>query len=152
MKVQHYVRPTTAFLRPDDTIERAAMVMADHGAGALLVREDDRVIGIVTDRDLVVRAIAKRVASDARVDSIMSMYVVSIPLDCDVNDAVRAFGEHAVRRLPVMDGEQVAGVLSVDDLMIALAQQFNELIRGVTGQLMFPHAGDPVNVPAIFGS
>jgi CBS domain-containing protein len=151
MNVHTYMRPINYSLRPDDSIERAATMMSQQGTGALLVKEADRIVGIVTDRDIVVRAVAKRLPIDARVDAIMSMYVVSIPLDCDVADAVRAFGDNAVRRLPVMDGSQVAGVLSVDDLMIALAHQFNELVRGVTGQLMFPHAGDAAPTPAVIG-
>jgi signal-transduction protein with cAMP-binding, CBS, and nucleotidyltransferase domain len=148
MKVQDFTRPNNQALRPQDTIGDAAQLMSQCGTGALLVKDGPRVAGIVTDRDLVVRAMAKHLPLDTRVDSIMSMYVVSIPYDSDVRDAVKAFGDHAVRRLPVIQGNEVVGVLSVDDLMIALAHEFNELVRGVTGQLMFPHSGDPAATPA----
>ena len=100
-------RPVT--VPPDTTIEGAAQDMAKQGVGCLVVTEGDTVVGIVTDRDLVVRGLAERMPTDGRIDSIMSTDVVAVDVDSDVRDVVRTFGHHAVRRLPVVRGPPVLG-------------------------------------------
>jgi signal-transduction protein with cAMP-binding, CBS, and nucleotidyltransferase domain len=103
----------------------------------------------MTDRDLVVRALARRLPADARIDSVMSMNVVGVDASSDVRDVIRAFGHHAVRRLPVVAGDEVIGLVSLDDLLVSFAGQFGELTNGLTAQLLFPHAGDEAAAPAV---
>ncbi len=151
MKVKDFLQRSPVVLAPDETIESAARTMAREGVGTLIVAEAGRLIGVVTDRDLVVRGLATRTSVDARVDSVMSMDVVALEADSDIRDAVRAFGQHAVRRLPVLDNGQIVGLVSVDQMMVVLAEEFGEMIKGVSAQLMFPHATDPAPVPARVG-
>ena len=133
-------RPVTA--SPDTTLEQAARKMAVEGVGCLVVTEGDEAVGIVTDRDLVVRGLAERVPADARLDSVMTTHVVAVDSATDVRDVVRTLGHHAVRRLPVVDGRRVVGIVTLDDLMVALNDQVGELTKGLTAQLLFPHAHD----------
>lgn len=149
MKINELVTRRPVMVGPDVTIERAAREMADHGVGCLVVTDHDRLVGIVTDRDLVVRALARRVPVDARVDSVMSMDVVGVDSSSDVRDVIRTFGLHAVRRLPVVTGDQVTGLVSLDDLLASFAGQMSELTNGLTAQLLFPHGGDEAEVPAV---
>jgi signal-transduction protein with cAMP-binding, CBS, and nucleotidyltransferase domain len=142
------VRPPVT-IQPDETIADAARLMASAGVGALVVTEKDRPVGIVTDRDLVVRAIAKNVPSDGRVDSVMSMNVIAVEGSSDIRDAIRAFSHHAVRRLPVIGAGRVEGMLTFDDVVVALSQQFAEVTRGVTAQLLFPHGNDEPALPVL---
>ena len=142
------VRPPVT-IQPDETIATAARLMASAGVGALVVTEKDRPVGIVTDRDLIVRAIAKSIPTDGRVDSVMSMNVIAVEGSSDVRDAMRAFSHHAVRRLPVIHEGRVHGMLTFDDVVVALSQQFAEVTRGVTAQLMFPHGHDDPDLPAL---
>lgn len=142
MKVREITARPPVTIAPAATIAEAADIMAAHGVGALVVMDGAHLVGVVTDRDLVVRGLARSLPADARVDAVMSMNVVAIDADADVRDALAAFGHHAVRRLPVVYGREVTGVLSLDDLVVAMADQFGELTRGLTAQLLFPHAGD----------
>jgi len=141
------VRPAVT-AAPGTSIAEAARLMANEAVGCLIIAENERIVGIVTDRDLVVRAIAKRVALDTRVDDIMSMNVIALDAGADIRDALRAFSMHAVRRLPVVVRGKVTGLLSLDDLVVVLSKQFGELTQGVAAQLLFPHAYDEASPPA----
>ena len=110
-------------------------------------RHHDHIVGIVTDRDLVVHGIARGLPLDGRVDAAMTLDVVSVDASTDVRDVVRLFGRHSFRRLPVTSHGRVAGMVSLDDLIVAFAEEFAEITRGVAGQLMFPKAGDPAEPP-----
>ena len=136
--------PVTA--SPATTIQQAAALMARDAVGTLVITEGERVVGIVTDRDVVVRAVAKNLPLDSRIDGVMSMNVIALDAGTDVRDALHAFGQHAVRRLPI-----VSGLLSLDDVVVALAGQFGEVTRGMSAQLLFPHAFDEPSPPAPIG-
>jgi CBS domain-containing protein len=151
MKVRQIVQRTPVVVRPDETIQGAARVMAQEGVGTVLVADHGVLLGIVTDRDLVLRALATTTAPDLRIDSIMSMGVVTVEADADVSDAVQKFNHHAVRRLPVLDHGTIVGLVSVDELVVAFTSNLGEAIKGITAQLMFPHATDQPAVPVKAG-
>jgi CBS domain-containing protein len=144
-------------MRPDGTLHEAARLMASHGVGCVIVTDvgtdggtgDERVVGVVTDRDLVVRGLAARVPDDGRVDGVMSTDVVAVDADDDVRDVVKTFGHHAVRRLPVVTGQRVTGVVTIDDLLVAVHDELADLTKGVTAQLLFPHGHDEPARPAV---
>ena len=150
MKIQELALRAPVTVRPDATVHDAAVAMARGGIGCLLVTEGDVPVGLVTDRDLVVRGLACRVPDDARVDALMTTSVVTVDAADDVRDVIRSFGQHAVRRLPVVSGGHVVGMVTIDDLVLALHDQLADLTRGVTAQLLFPHGADeaPLPVPA----
>ncbi len=149
MKVRDTIHRKAVLIEVGATIADAARLMAKQAVGALVVVDHQRLVGIVTDRDLVVRGVARSLPLDARVDAIMSMNVVAIEADSDLAEAVKAFAHHAVRRLPIVDGDQICGVISIDDLTVATTQQMTELARGVTAQILFPHAADLVEPPVL---
>ena len=139
MKAIEAVRRSAVGIEPWRTVREAAQVMEQAGVGALAVVDGERPIGIVTDRDLVRRAVAPGMPLDSRVDSVMSVPAVTIAVDSDLHDAYAVFRGHAVRRLPVVDGDRLVGMISVDDLMINLAGEMADLVRPVTGEMLFPH-------------
>jgi len=140
MHVIEAARRSPATIAPDQTITEAADEMDRRAVGALVVVEPDgRPIGIVTDRDLVVRGVARRASAEARVDSLMSTELVTLPSDADLRDALTVFETHAVRRIPLVDGDQLAGVLSLDDLVVDLTSDLARLARPVTAQVLFGH-------------
>ena len=151
MKVADISARPAVVIAPDATLRDAASTMDRCGVGCLVVVDDDRLVGVVTDRDLAVRGLAKGLDADARVDAAMSMHVHAIDRHADIRDAIAAFHHHAVRRLPVVDGDQVTGLVSLDDLMVLLAKVFGDVTHGLTAQLVFPHGGDEPPVPAISG-
>lgn len=147
MRIDRVVVREPVTVAPETTIRRAAQVLSEHGLGALVVVDHGRVVGMVTDRDIVVRAIARDVPLDGRIDAVMTMDVVAVDAGDDVRDVIHAFGRHAVRRLPVVDGDRLVGVVALDDLLASFAGQFAELTNGLTAQLLFPHGGDEPPVP-----
>lgn len=152
MRVEEHVVRRAVVLPPEATLLDTAHTMADHGVGSVVVVDErDHIVGIVTDRDLVVHGLARGVPLDGRVDAVMSLDVVSVDATTDVRDVVRLFGRHGFRRLPVTHRGKLTGMVSVDDLLVAFAQEFAELTRGVAGQLLFPRADEPAEVPLPLG-
>ena len=113
--------------------------MDSAAVGALVVTDRDVPIGIVTDRDLVIRAMARRLTPDARVDGVMTTGLHTLAADADVRDALPIFRTHAVRRVPVVAGDHVIGMLTVDDLIVDIAGVLSDVARPVTGQVLFGH-------------
>ncbi|MTE21870.1 CBS domain-containing protein [Streptomyces sp. TRM43335] len=109
--------PTT--VTPQTPIVEVARLMKEEDIGEVLVAEEDRLRGLVTDRDLVVRAMAEArdVEATAAQDVCSADLVTCSPND-DVSEAVRLMREHALRRLPVLDGEELVGVVSIGDLAV----------------------------------
>lgn len=132
-----------------ETIATAARRLADHGVGALVVVDGDRPVGIVTDRDLVVRVLARGASADGRVDGVMSMGVVALDADDDVEELYAVFGRHAIRRVPVVDHDQVVGMISLDDAVVSTSGQMAALSGVLSTQIAFPHARDEAEPPAV---
>ena len=144
MRAIDAVRRSGIAVEPDCTIQKAAAVMESAGVGALAVIDGDQLVGLVTDRDLVRRALAKALAPDARIDAVMSTPVVTIDADTDLHDAFGLFRTHAVRRLAITKKGQFAGMITVDDLLIDLAADLSDLARPVTAEVLFGHRDSPV--------
>jgi CBS domain-containing protein len=132
---------------PDTTIKAAAGLMESAGVGALAVVEDDRLVGIVTDRDLVRRAIALGAPLDGRIDSVMSSPVVTVDAAADLHGVFAVLRNNAVRRVPVVRGDEFVGMITTDDLIIELAGDLADLARPITAEALFAHRN--VAVPAI---
>lgn len=146
MRLREAVRKPPAAIEADRPIQEAAALMDADVVGALVVTDAGRPVGIVTDRDIVVRAIARRVPADARIDSVMSMPLVTIDAEADVREATHLFQRHPFRRLPITDGGAVIGMLTVDDLLIHLATDLGHVVRPVAGQVLFGYPEPPVPV------
>ncbi|MGZ6987154.1 MAG: CBS domain-containing protein, partial [Ilumatobacteraceae bacterium] len=80
---------------------------------------------------------------------IMTLNVIALDAGADVNDALRAFSHHAVRRLPIVDRGKVTGLLALDDVIVVLSKQFSDVTQGLVAQLLFPHAFDEAGPPAV---
>ena len=102
----------------NETLEDAAKKMAELDVGALpICGEDDRLKGVITDRDIVVKAVAQgQSLTETRVGSLGDGKPVTIGADDSVEEAIRTMAEHKVRRLPVIDGHELIGVVSQADI------------------------------------
>jgi signal-transduction protein with cAMP-binding, CBS, and nucleotidyltransferase domain len=114
------------------SIGDAARVMRDWGIGAVLVVDDQALYGLVTDRDLVVRAVAESMGPDEPVGPLSSGDLIAVHADDDTVVAARLMREHAVHRLPVIEDGQVAGVVSMGDLSLPDDPGFALAERGQT--------------------
>lgn len=145
MKTRQLVAKPPVTIQPTARLDEAARLTAN--AGSLPVMDGERLVGIVTDRDMVLRGVARRVPADARIDCIMTTDVVVVDADADVREAYRILGSHAVRRLPMLEGTHVVGMITVDDLLVGLTSDLQQLVHPVVGELAFGH--HPVPPPAV---
>lgn len=107
----------------DQTIAEAARVMRDADVGAVLVVQGEELAGVVTDRDLVVRGVADKKSPADPVGPLCSGDLVGVNADDDTTEAERVIRENAIRRLPVIEDGQIAGMLSLGDLAIETGDQ-----------------------------
>lgn len=115
-KVRDVMTPGPIGVDYYQSIGQAARTMRDWGVGAVLVVNDQSLYGLVTDRDLVVRAVAEAKGPDEPVGPLSSGNLIGVDVDADAREAARLMREHAVRRLPVIEDGQVAGMVSLGDL------------------------------------
>ena len=117
MKVSQIMTRDVRLLSPDQTIREAASLMADVDVGSLPVGDNDRLVGIITDRDIVIRAVAQGKSADTKVAEVMSKEMLYC-FDTDETDAVaRNMGKAQVRRLPVVNSDKrLVGIVSLGDL------------------------------------
>lgn len=140
MRAIEAARRQPATIGADHTITEAADAMDRLAVGALVVCEHDgRPVGIVTDRDLVVRALARRLSPDARVDAVMTTDLVTLAPDADLRAALGVFEAHPIRRLPLVSDGRLVGMVTMDDLVVDLSGDLARLIRPITGQVLFGH-------------
>ncbi len=101
----------------NETVADAAKKLADLGVGAVpICGEDDRLKGMLTDRDIVVEVIARgKAPADVRAGELGGEEVVTIGADDSVDEALSTMKDHQVRRLPVVDGQDLVGVVSLAD-------------------------------------
>jgi CBS domain-containing protein len=106
-------------LMADTPIQEAARAMRERDIGDVIVQKDGKVCGIVTDRDIVVRAIAEN-KDPARtpLESICSKDVSCLSPDDTDDKAIRLMREKSIRRIPVMDGQRAVGIVSLGDLAV----------------------------------
>lgn len=117
MRVKDVMTTNVRLARPDQTIAEAARLMAECDAGVLPVGEDDRLVGMITDRDIAIRAVANDLGPDTPVRDVMSKEVLYCFEDEALEHVADNMGEQRVRRLPVMDREKrLVGILSFGDL------------------------------------
>ena len=117
MRVSDCMTRGVEITNPQDTIRDAARMMADCDAGVLPVGENDRLVGVITDRDIAVRAVAEGRGPEAKVGDVMSAEVKYCFEDDDIDDVLRNMGELQVRRLPVLSRDKrLVGIVSLSDL------------------------------------
>ncbi len=117
MKVSEIMTRDVRLLSPDQTIREAASLMAEIDSGALPVGENDRLVGMITDRDIVIRAVAQGKSADTKVSDVMSKEMLYCVDTDDIDDVARNMGKAQVRRLPVVNSDKrLVGIVSLGDL------------------------------------
>jgi CBS domain-containing protein len=120
MKISELMTRDVRIVNPQQTICEAAGVMAECDIGAVPVGEDDRLVGVITDRDIAIRAVAEDLTPDTPVGEIMSEEVLYCFEDEDVEQVARNMGENQVRRLPVLNREKrLVGIVAIGDLALS---------------------------------
>jgi CBS domain-containing protein len=120
MNVREVMTPDPRTIGPGETLQGAARIMKEEDTGAVPVVEGGKVVGMVTDRDIAIRAVAEGAAADKLVRDILSggRVIVATP-DMSTKEANQLMGQHQVRRLPVVDQDQkLVGIVSLGDLAV----------------------------------
>jgi CBS domain-containing protein len=138
MLVRECLRSAPVTVPPSCSLEEAAQLLGSHQVGSLLVVDGGRLVGIVTDRDITVRGIGEGKASSADVAVVMTPDPDTIQGSADVFDAFAAFKTASARRLPVLEENELAGIISVDDLLIRLLSEFGSLLHPVADKVVHP--------------
>lgn len=141
MKLHDIMTPNPDVIDPNASIREAAKRMRDENVGALPVGENDRLIGMVTDRDIAVRAVADdRMPSQTAVRDVMSEKIFYCFDDDEAEAAARCMAEHQVRRLPILNRDKrLVGIVSLADLARAGEEQCETIaLEGVSEPTMQP--------------
>jgi CBS domain-containing protein len=117
MKISEVMTRSVETVSPDQTAQDAASFMVRAEAGSIPVCENDRLVGMITDRDIAVRGVAEGLGPDCKVGELMSKGIVCAHEDDDVDEVARRMSKEQVRRLPVLDANQrLVGIVSLGDL------------------------------------
>jgi CBS domain-containing protein len=118
MNIRDVMTPNPQTVSPHDSIQNAARIMRDSDTGAVPVVDNGRPIGIVTDRDIVVRAVADGGELSRPVGEIVTGSVVCASPEMSTREASQLMSEHQIRRLPVVENERLVGIVSIGDLAV----------------------------------
>lgn len=137
MKISDCMTRDVQIAHPAQTLREAAQLMTRFDTGALPVGEDDRLVGIVTDRDIALRAIGEDLGPDTPIRDIMSRDVRYCFEDESVEHVVRNMGEIQVRRLPVLNrSKRLVGIVTLGD--IAYSSDRTRIIGEALGEISRP--------------
>lgn len=117
MKVEQVMTSQTACLSSSNTIFDAAMAMQKHNVGFMPVCDNDKLVGVITDRDMVTRGIANgKDPNSTSVNEIMTQEIHRVSPETNMSTVEDIMSEHKIRRLPVTQDDKVVGVISIGDI------------------------------------
>ena len=134
MKISEVMTVDVQTVTPDQSAREAAGFMLRAEAGSIPVCEGDKVIGMITDRDIAVRGVAEGRGPDTPVRELMTDHIICARSDDNVDDVARRMSEEQVRRLPVLDeNDRLCGIVSLGDLAReSRGEQAHEALEGVS--------------------
>jgi len=133
MKVSDAMSRDVRVIAPDQSIAEAAQIMAEIDAGSLPVGDNDRLVGMLTDRDIAIRAVAKKSGPDTKVRDVMSTDVKYCFEDETIEHVAENMGDMQLRRLPVVNREKrLVGIVSIGDIGNVKPGRAGEALKRVT--------------------
>jgi CBS domain-containing protein len=118
VKVKQIMTTDVSTVTPNDTVTKAASIMKQLNVGSVPVIDGSRVVGIVTDRDITLRGIAKGGDPNQKISEVMTSDVKYATPDMDVHAVADLMAENQVRRLPVIDNDKLVGIVAIGDLAV----------------------------------
>lgn len=133
MKVRDVMTPGVTTGRPEDTIRQVARQMSEIDSGVIPIAEGGRVVGLITDRDIVLRIVAEGGDLEAPVSSVMTTHVETVKEGDNLKEATRKMGELQIRRLVVLgDDERLVGMLSLGDVTLETSGRAEKVLDKVS--------------------
>ena len=119
MKVRDVMTNSVDWVTPDTSVVEVAQLMKNDDVGSIPVCKEDRLIGIITDRDIVLKVVAAgRSTNNISVKDVMSTDIISVSADQDVHEAADLMSRNQIRRLPVLEKGELVGILAIGDLAV----------------------------------
>lgn len=148
MKVQDIMVRGAVTVAEDETIRDAVSLMRDQRVGMLVVSQGSKITGIVTDRDLLMRCVTteEAIRTTDRLGPYASSPVITVSADHDVFEAARLMKQNGIKRLPVVSGGELVGVVSFSDIAQALQRPFLDILLGMTSPR---HAASAVRIGTV---
>jgi CBS domain-containing protein len=131
--VSEIMAPTPVTARPETSVVDVARIMSSEDIGAVLITDDEKLVGLITDRDLVVRALAGNVNPETPVGELCSEQVQSVSPRLDVVQAAELMRNAAVRRLPVVEDGKPVGMVSLGDIAVESAPE--SVLGGISSKM-----------------
>lgn len=132
-KISDVMTSNVKVVRPDETIQAAAKIMADLDVGSLPVCDGRRLQGMITDRDITIRATANGRGGDTPVRDVMTEDVVWCAESDDAQEVLARMGDQQIRRIPVVDQQRnLVGIVALGDLAIEEEQNVDETLRDIS--------------------
>jgi len=133
MKISECMTTDVRVVAPDDSIQSAAWIMGEIDAGILPVTENDRLIGFVTDRDIVVRGVANGAIYETPVSDVMTREVLYCYHDEAAADVLDTMADLQLRRMPVLDRDKrLVGIVSISDIAVDEAREAGRALGDIT--------------------
>lgn len=101
-----------------DNVYEVAVKMKELNVGAIPIVDNEKLVGMITDRDIVLRCIAEKHPASSKVEDIMSNHLITVSPDASSQEAVRLLAKHQIRRLPVVEGQKLIGIVSLGDFAV----------------------------------
>jgi len=101
-----------------DTLQHVGELMRDRNVGSVVICQNGRPVGVITDRDLALAVVADRIESGTAAGDHASRPIVTGQVEMDIEEAVAIMIQHGIRRLPVTEGEGLVGIVTIDDLAV----------------------------------
>lgn len=103
---------------PEATVKEAAKIMSQHHVGSLVILKEEKIVGIITERDILIAVADGKDAELTTVEEIMSKNVITVASDKTIEDAVNLMVEHKIKKLPVVDGDKLIGIITASDIAV----------------------------------
>ncbi|EGA88825.1 putative signal transduction protein with CBS domains [Planococcus donghaensis MPA1U2] len=116
MRIEEIMTTDVETCMPESTLQEVASMMREINVGAIPICEKGRLVGIVTDRDIIVRGMAEQLPSDTAIAEILSEEVITGTIDLSAEQAAELMTEHKIRRLPIVENDRIIGIISWCDL------------------------------------
>jgi CBS domain-containing protein len=136
MLVRECLRQAPVTVPPECTIAEAGALMRTHNVGSLIVDRGGMIVGVVTDRDLAIRGCGDRRPLETPVGEVMTENPTTIQGSEDLFVAFTRLRDAAVRRLPVLEEDEIAGIVTMDDLLVWLALEFSAVLSPVAEEVL----------------
>jgi len=126
MKTNDLMSQNIIYANAENTLDEVCSLMRTYDIGFLPIKDKDDYIGVITDRDIVIRAISNNLEYDSSIDKIITNEIISIDSDSDIEEALQIMSEYQIRRLLVTHKHKYIGILSLSDIL-SVNHNFNVL-------------------------